>query len=250
MLINSRNLLSDGGGKKKKKAKKRSLDAIELTPQMHGPSRLLLPTLMRTLRTELNGAPTLGWRAQYNLNTIRPLIDTMKLHVTDLYNASQDRYVILQNYHQRANQMQNIPSAPQAKGDGDVLSSITADTWVESMSNECKLAMDILLHREKDILAAKAKEELQSAREEYEKKMAAKAPAQSNGDANGTQKAPENDKAAAKRTAKAAKKAASRQKAAKNERANKLDLLGTGTAWFLNLLKAEKLATGSSGSAL
>ena len=60
------------------------------------------------------------------------------------------------------------------------------------MSNECKLAMDILLHREKDILAkAKAKEEeAKRKREEYEKQMAAKAAAQSNGDSNLTQNGP------------------------------------------------------------
>ena len=252
LLLNSRNLISDsGGGKKKKKMKKRSFDAIELTPQLHGPSRLLLPTISRTLRTELNGAPSFGSRAQYTSNSVKPLSQTLKVHLHDLYKASQDRLNILQQFQQRANQMQNIPLAPQVQKTMLTPTSVTTNEWIENLCQECKLGMDILLKREEEIIVkAKAKEEeAKRKKEEYEKKMAAKAAA--NTDNNNAQKPPEDDKAAAKRAAKAAKKAAkAAKKAAKNKNKSKQAGglgLGSGTNWFLKLLKDEKAAGTDDG---
>ena len=89
------------------------MNAVELTPQQHGPARWNLPTIARTLKTELNGAPALGVRVPYDSTAVEVAVQSLHLYLAKLLRASQDRLVL----------MAQGDTPPQAPSTGDVCSS-------------------------------------------------------------------------------------------------------------------------------
>lgn len=212
-LKDSKNLKAEG----KKAPKKRSLNAAELTPQQHGPARWSLPSIARSFKTELNGAPALGMRASFDGTAVEVALQSLSLYVAKLFKASQDRLGLLAS-------AEAIPQAPSA-GDAN------ASKLISTLTAELRKSTTILETRraEKEAINKAKEEKARLKAEEYKKKMEAANAAKGGNPV-------ENEKAAAKRAAKAAKKAAKAAKKGGGKKNSSGLSLGAGTSWFMKLL--------------